>query len=254
MTDNPWKPHIPLQDNVPMPMDYWHKVIETLWHNPAVFNSRVSGTTAEDLDDFPTPPWATRALMAALDRWPHFMPSELVALEPACGRGHMQRTLAEYFRHAAGFDICDYGQGYDVRDFLSCVPLRYDWGITNPPFKLASAFIARMLQEARVGVAIFVRTNFLEGQGRYNELYSLHKPTLILQFTERVVLHEHELRDPDQLYQLPDGTWKKPSTATSYCWIVWLVKNKPRQSNFDWIAPCRLSLTKPFDYATLTPK
>lgn len=225
---------------------------EVEWHNPSVFNSRVSSATAEDLDDFPTPPWATRALMESLDDTNTFdNAGNSMALEPACGRGHMARALAEYFRHVGAFDISDYGHGYDCRDFLACVPLKYDWLITNPPFKLASDFIARGLSEARVGVAIFVRTNFLEGQERYRNLYSQRMPTLVLQFVERVVLHEHELRDPDRLYQMKDGTMKKPSTATSYCWIIWTTKKKPAYCQLQWISPCRLSLTKPFDYVQL---
>lgn len=238
-------------EDIPMPTDeYLDGIMKrsvSSWHNPAVFNSRISSTGPETLDDFPTPPWATRALMEHIPLTFNDMRGS-TALEPACGRGHMSRTLGEYFRHVGAFDIKDYGQRFDVRDFLTVPPLRYDWLVTNPPFKLAQDFIMRGLQEASTGVAIFVRTNFLEGQDRYREIYSQHKPTLVLQFSERVVLHEHELRDPDRLYEMPDGTWKKPSTATSYCWLIWLVKNKPPQSKLDWIEPCRLSLTKPFDY------
>ena len=48
------------------------------------------------LDDFPTPPWATRALVE------HVIVSknslrEMTCLEPACGRGHMSVALAPYF-------------------------------------------------------------------------------------------------------------------------------------------------------------
>src|SRR4051794_30361823 len=50
---------------------------------------------ADSPDDFPTPPWATRALMEhVLDNEPL---CSLTCLEPACGVGHMAKVLNEYF-------------------------------------------------------------------------------------------------------------------------------------------------------------
>lgn len=49
---------------------------------------------ADSADDFPTPPWATRALIE------HVIGVEavrgLTCLEPACGRGYMARPLCVY--------------------------------------------------------------------------------------------------------------------------------------------------------------
>ena len=49
----------------------------------------------DSLDDFPTPPWATRALLE------HVIPDKDLAgrsvWEPACGAGHMAKVLKEYF-------------------------------------------------------------------------------------------------------------------------------------------------------------
>ena len=87
-------------------------------------------------DDFPTPPWATRALAEHVlgDR----PLSESSCLEPACGAGHMARVLQEYFGKVIGSDVHDYGYG-EARDFLSYRyrPNSFDWVITNPPFRLA---------------------------------------------------------------------------------------------------------------------
>lgn len=60
------------------------------------------------LDDFPTPPWASRALVE------HVIVSKdklgsMTCLEPACGRGHMSVALAQYFREVTSFDVFDYG-------------------------------------------------------------------------------------------------------------------------------------------------
>lgn len=205
------------------------------------------------LDDFPTPPWATRALLEHLvDKywWPHL--DEQSVREPAANRGHMVRPLSEYFGRVAASDIHDYGAGIPVQDYLfGPPPERTDWTITNPPYRLAEQFVARALDCSDV-VAVIVRTAFLEGVGRHMALFSRKPPTMVLQFTERVVMHKGRMLDPD----VPVSTWsekkqafviRKPSTATAYCWLVW-DRASSGSTLFDWIAPCRKRLQRPGDY------
>ena len=103
---------------------------------------------ADSADDFPTPPWATRALIEHV-----IGPDEvrgLLCLEPACGRGHMAKPLAEYFGQVDAADAYHYGFA-QVRDFLT-FPYQaksHDWVITNPPFRLAEEFVKRALLVAR---------------------------------------------------------------------------------------------------------
>lgn len=198
---------------------------------------------ADSLDFFPTPPWATRAfcehVMPALwgnfsGPWPDIFRCD--ALEPACGEGHMAVALAEYFQHVAASDIHPYGYGAEA-DFLNgdagCAA---DWVITNPPFNLAEEFILHGLKVARRGVAMLVRTAFLEGQGRYAGLFGRRPPQVIAQFVERVPMHK--------------GRWDPAGkTATAYCWIAWL-KHPPHDwlhTRFIWIPPCRKALTRKDD-------
>jgi type I restriction-modification system DNA methylase subunit len=105
------------------------------------------------LDDFPTPPWATRALVE------HVIASKaslatMTCLEPACGRGHMAVALADYFKEITSYDVFDYGFGR-VADFLKTKypDQSFDWVITNPPFRLGEDFIVRSLKIARCGAA-----------------------------------------------------------------------------------------------------
>src|SRR5690242_18268682 len=70
----------------------------------------------DSLDDFPTPPWATRALCEKLIAAGHDL-AHMSVWEPACGRGHMARPLTEYFGTVRASDIHPYGQGA-VYDFL----------------------------------------------------------------------------------------------------------------------------------------
>jgi hypothetical protein len=66
-------------------------------------------------DDFPTPPWATRALMEHVFDTKEGL-SVLSCLEPACGAGHMARVLKEHFGEVRYADAYDYGYA-EVCDF-----------------------------------------------------------------------------------------------------------------------------------------
>lgn len=190
---------------------------------------------ADSADDFPTPPWATRALIEHVIGDVAGLGS-LSCLEPACGRGHMATPLAEYFGHVEAFDAYHYGFG-PVRDFLAG-PLElqsHDWVITNPPFRLAEEFLDRALVVARRGVAILARTVFLESVGRYERIFAHRPPSVVAQFTERVPMVKGRL---DQ----------KASTATGYAWFMWLKGETQRPARMMWIPPCRRGLERPGDY------
>lgn len=185
-------------------------------------------------DDFPTPPWATRALLEHVlgDKQQR---AKETCLEPACGAGHMARVLEEYFAEVQCSDAFAYGYGA-VRDFLSC-PLEensVDWVITNPPFKFAEEFVLRALDVAQIGVAILARTVFLESVGRYGRIFKNRPPVKFAQFTERVPMVRGRLD-------------MKASTATGYAWFVWC-KESEMPPSLVWIPPCRKTLERPTDY------
>ena len=215
-------------------------------------------TEAHDsLDDFPTPPWATRALFERVII-PHVgsLPRHGLKMqqcwEPCANRGYMVLPLKEYFRDVVASDIHDYGLGYPQHDFLMpFAPTQQavvnDWIITNPPFRLALDIIKRGIEVATVGVAVLVRSAFEEGIDRYEQLFQQLPPTLMGVFTERVIMHKGVLRDPSKMYfDEATGTMKRPSTATSYKWMVWIEGMSPRPQI--WIPPCRRALERPSDY------
>src|SRR5262245_18434715 len=110
------------------------------------------------LDDFPTPPWATRALIEHVVVGKSTL-SSMRCLEPACGRGHMSVALAPYFHEVTSLDVFDYGFG-GMSDFLKNQhpDQSFAWVITNPPFRLAEEFIDLSMRIARCGVAMLSRT------------------------------------------------------------------------------------------------
>lgn len=240
--------------------------------SPAVMQQRREPD--DSLDDFPTPPWATRALMhhvlwRTAGTWPadHF--ARLTAWDPCCNRGHMVRPMREVFARVSASDIFDYStdpdlaRGFDgqdrVCDFLmpdAISPMLaaqgVDWIFINPPFRLAAEFIARACAIARHGVAAFVRTGFLHGGDRWRDLYRFNPPTVVGYFAERVVIHKGVLRDPGVAYwDAATGRMKRPSTATDYVWLCWIRGQAPRAPV--WIPPCRASLERPGDYPPATP-
>jgi hypothetical protein len=187
------------------------------------------------LDDFPTPPWATRALCEWIAD-SGFDTQSMTCREPAANRGHMVNPLREYFGTVIGSDIHDYGAGFPVQDYIfGADPVGVvDWTITNPPFRLAQQFITQARNTSRVGSAVIVRSAFLEGVGRFRDLFSDAAPTDVLQFSERVVMHKGKLS-------------AKGSTATAYCWLVWRNRHGAG-TQLHWIPPCRKKLERAEDY------
>lgn len=198
----------------------------------AVMAHRKPGT-AEAPDDFPTPPWATRAFVEALRR-----PINGYRIwEPACGRGHMAKVLEEYCPdgHVWATDKHDYG-GTSIWDFLEAPRWESDWIITNPPFRLASDFIERAFKmRPTIGFALLVRTVFQEGATRHDDIFTRYPPSEFIQYAERVSMVQGRL----------DAT---VSSATAYQWAVWYMNDFSGETKTRWIPPCRKRLTKPGDY------
>lgn len=198
----------------------------------AVMNQRVE--PHDSLDFFPTPLWATRALCT------HVIDIRgCTVWEPACGQGHMVRPLREFAESVIASDVYDYGHGFPIQDFLwpngfaDGQPI--DWVITNPAFVLAEQFIRRGLEIAQRGVAVLVRTSFIESVGRYESLFRDQPPSIMAQFVERVPMVKGRVD-------------KDASTATSYAWLCWYREPPYGGCRLRWIPPSRAKLEKPGDY------
>lgn len=132
--------------------------------------SRLAGTSnlhkREKNDFYATDPKSVKALLDVANiRGESFY-------EPCCGQGHISKVLKKHYpksRHYAS-DLIDreYGTGYV--DFLKVGTFfgksKFDWIITNPPFKHAQEFVEKSLSMTNTGVAMFLKIQFLEGQTR----------------------------------------------------------------------------------------
>lgn len=190
-------------------------------YNPAVGAERRE--PHDSLDDFPTPCWATRALLERLPIAPG-----MSVWEPAANRGYMTKALCESFDRVFASDIHDYGYGFDLQDFL--LPYedepRTSWVITNPPFRLAEEFLYRAREVASHGIALLVRLQWLEGINRWKRLFAPSPPARILLFTERLAMLKGRYD--------PAG-----DTKTAYAWMVWQVPywQTEMAPRFEWIPP-----------------
>lgn len=204
-------------------------------------------TPIDSLDFFCTPPWSTRALCEHVifpdcDKASEALAKDWSVWEPAAGEGHMSRVLAEYFHPVFASDVHDYGHPLDaVGSFVGIgadiVRHQADWIVTNPPFNLALEFALTGLDQARRGVALLVRTAWLEGGDRYRTLFEVQPPSTVALFAERVPMVK--------------GRWDpKASTATSYAWVIWRTRNTQEETRLVWIPPGRRqALTHPDDVA-----
>ena len=204
-------------------------------------------------DYFPTPPWAARAggeLIANLDPMAH----RRVLWECACGGGHASHGLSDYVGEVRSSDLVDRGNG-EVLDFLreedgawSWRPpgqpdWQADWIVTNPPFSEGEAFVRTAWARARIGVAMLLRLQFLEGVARHRMFTQDCPLAVVAPFAERVPMVK--------------GRWDpEASSATAYAWFVWLksLEGLEPAPVVRWIAPgARERLTRPSDFEMFAP-
>lgn len=151
-------------------------------------------------------------------------------LEPCSGLEQITDYLERLGNNSSDFgtevdtnDLHDYGfnKTYNV-DFLSNtnIPDDYDLIVTNPPYNKAVEFVLKGFEHAPIQWH-FLRMSFLEGQKRYQELFSLGKLSDVYIFTFRV--------------SCPKGVDMEPSpNSVCYCWMRF-DKNYNAQPKLHWL-------------------
>lgn len=166
-------------------------------------------------DFFPTPRWATFALIEN-------EPFQGGIWESACGNGAMSRVLEKTGLPVRSSDLYDRGYGEVGIDFLSATASA-DNIVTNPPYNSAEGFVESGLRNARRKFALLLRLAFLEGANRSNNIFSKMPPARVWVFSERITFY-------------PDGVEPKGSGTTAYAWFVW-DKDGPSYTELKWIKP-----------------
>ena len=166
-------------------------------------------------DFFPTPPWATYALVDNEafrgDVW-----------ECACGDGAMSSVLAEAGEKVISSDLYDRGYGEADHDFLQ------SWRrapniVTNPPYNAAEGFVRAGLERADSKFALLLRLAFLEGANRRRTIFTDAPPSRVWVFSERITFY-------------PAGAVPKGTGTTAYAWFVW-DKDAVSGTELKWFEP-----------------
>jgi hypothetical protein len=164
-------------------------------------------------DFFPTPAWATHALMDnerfVGDVW-----------EPACGDGSMAKVIEQYGNSVFASDLYDRGYGQPGLDFLAA-DCEAENIITNPPYNSAEGFVGAGLRKSGRKFAMLLRLAFLEGANRQRKIFKDIPPSRVWIFSERITFY-------------PSGSVQKGSGTTAYAWFVW-DKDYSGHSELKWL-------------------
>ena len=131
-------------------------------------------------------------------------------LEPACGAGAITAILKE-----AGYDdVTAYDLLLDGKDFLA-ETRKFDAIVTNPPFSLAKEFILKACEIAP-RFAFLLPLSYLQGQARYNEIWSAREILEKVYIFTRYPLLSAHIR--------PDGKYETAMMA--YAWYIFDTRHK----------------------------
>ncbi len=166
-------------------------------------------------DFFPTPAWATHAL---IDN--ECFKGEI--WESACGDGAMSRVLESATAKVVSTDLFDRGFGEAGHDFLE-PSFRSDNIITNPPYNAAEGFVRSGVGHSKKKFALLLRLAFLEGANRANTIFAEIPPSRVWVFSERITFY-------------PAGAVQKGTGTTAYAWFVW-DKDASTGTELKWLKP-----------------
>jgi hypothetical protein len=155
-------------------------------------------------DAYWTPPEVVTALLKC-ETLPQYL------WEPCCGNGAIVNVLRDRGYDVTASDLVDYGGAIDLPveygvDFLKTThaPRHCGCVITNPPFRLAAAFIEHTLKLVPIGIFL-LRLSFLESERRRGILDTglLHRVHI---FRNRLpMLHRHGWQGPHARSQVAYG-------------------------------------------------
>lgn len=158
-------------------------------------------------DLYETPDVAVKALMG-VEKLPE------VIWEPACGPGSIVRVLREAGHLVHATDLVDYGcpDSESGQDFLMEKHPSFYIGaiVTNPPFKLASEFVAHAISIGVPKIIMLLRLAFMESERR-SEILDRGLLSKVYVFARRIpMMHRHGYQGP---------TTKNSGMA--FAWFVW---------------------------------
>lgn len=172
-----------------------------------------SVTKREENDFYATDPQTLKMFLYEFWKDNGFEGGEI--LEPACGQGHISKTLKELLPrfNITSTDLIDRGYGTGGIDFLTHNYGRtFDVVITNPPFSLAKEFIEKGLEVSDKHVIMLCKIQLLEGIKRKDMFENTPLKYVYVHTTRQATWKEGQPLDPKG---------KKWATTMCLAWFVW---------------------------------
>ena len=175
---------------------------------------------------------------------PHY-PIAHKVFEPSCGEGHLSKWLVGHGHDVLSTDLVDRGYGFGGIDFFKVggvdmfgdyqgTKLLKEWAkgetfdiLTNPPYNVSLNYVLHALELIPEDghVLMFLKTSWLEGKQRREQLFDVNPPRYLFQFSGRMVC-------------APNGDFekmKKVGSAVAYAWYVFNKTNPERKCELKWL-------------------
>ncbi len=146
-------------------------------------------------------------------------------LEPCCGNGNIAKVLENHGYTVTATDLYDHGFGETGIDCFTYHDVDCDI-VTNPPYSLTTEFIEHMLGALKPGhkLALFLKLQTLEGQARYQKIFSQGKLKRVYVYVNRVACYKNDERyqknEDGSLILDKFGNPKKVGSAACYAWFI----------------------------------
>lgn len=184
----------------------------------------------ESLDFYQTPAYATKTLIKnyEFNDWD-------VIWDPMAGNGAILKEFEKkvgYYKRGINLyasDIVERDYKLDkVEDYFSPDLLKHDlfYGmtdydknqfaiVTNPPYEHANEFLKHTFEKVLPSVCcVFLPVRYLEGQQRYNDIYSQYRPSKVLMYVKRLGCYKQADVDAGRVNERGVGS------AVAYMWLI----------------------------------
>lgn len=186
----------------------------------------------------------------ALDLLSPVFPIHHKVYEPSCGEGHLSKWLINHGHDVLSTDLVDRGFGIGGIDFLKVgttdlfgkakgTSLLNEWYLkdnpnkepfdilTNPPFKVVTPYILHAIDLIPEGgnVIMFLKTSFLEGKERKEQIFDKNPPRYVFQFSGRIVCAKNG----------DFASMKDVGSAVAFCFMIWNKHNDNKICEVKWI-------------------
>ena len=189
------------------------------YNSKGLYNSyKKNNKERAELDYYSTPTCEVENILHTLN----LDMNHKTVLEPCIGGGHMVDGIVNYCLEKdmnpilIGTDFKDRGYDnircniqYDLDFLADDYPINMaNIIVMNPPYATLEPFLIRALEIATDYLVVLCRTQVIEGEGRYNNIFTDNPPTYIYQYVNRIQCWRNG--------EKPTG-----SSAQAYCWLVW---------------------------------